>query len=158
MAHSSQCLLHKLYIFPRSPCCWYLLQIKTWKARRAGTAAMSRTGKLCQTSMDTSAFKQSCKDYTGSGREWRAPCCSVWSDPHLPTPLAMFSSTEARNCPSGAFTSFHPATSVSSASWALQQGFGVLFPVSPSTSLQPSKCQLLQNALPRHLIHLFYIV
>lgn len=95
---------------------------------------MSRTGKLCQTAMDTFGFKRGCKDYMGSGREgaMRSLCCSMWKDAYLSPPLSP--QTEVRKGPSGAFTSFHPATSVSSASWAHQQCFGTSFPVSPSTS------------------------
>lgn len=98
MAHNSQCLLRKVCIFPSAYQKSMLLISATnqnVESQGAGTDAMSRTGKLCQPTMDTFGFKQSCKDYLGSGREWamRSPCCSVWKDTHLSPPLAMFGST-----------------------------------------------------------------
>lgn len=135
VAHNSQCLLHKVCVFPAAYQKSMLLIPATnqnLESRRITNSCNEQNWKALSETMDTCEFKQSCKDYMGSGREWamRSPCYPVWRGPHLPPPPQ----TEVRKGPLGTFSSFHPATSVSSASWAHQQGFGVSFPVSPSTS------------------------
>lgn len=131
VAHNSQHLLHKVCIFLSAYQKSMLLIPATnqnLESQGAGTTAMSRTGKLCQKTMDTFGFKQSCKDYMRSGKEWamRYPCCSVWSHTQLSSSLAMFSSTNrgekgSLRCPH----QLPSSSSVPSASWAYQQSFGM---------------------------------
>lgn len=91
VAHNSQCLLHKVCVFPSAYQKSMLLIPATnqnLESRRITNSCNEQNWKALSERMDTFEFKQSCKDYMGSGREWvmRSPYYPVWRGPHLPPP------------------------------------------------------------------------
>lgn len=82
VAHNSQCLLHKVCVFPSAYQKSMLLIPATnqnLESRRSTNSCNEQNWKALSETMDTFEFKQSCKDYMGSGREWamRSPCYPV---------------------------------------------------------------------------------
>lgn len=73
VAHNSQCLLHKVCVFPSAYQKSMLLIPATnqnLESRRSTNSCNEQNWKALSETMDTFEFKQSCKDYMGSGREW----------------------------------------------------------------------------------------